>query len=97
LCLVRKISLGEYRNLMHAFSTGIMSASEFEAGYSRLADEDNATRGEEISLILDGVSADIAASSSDAPSNKERVDERGLRARVTEALRVLDAMRHGGV
>jgi self-protective colicin-like immunity protein len=93
---VRKTTLGEYRNLMHAFSTGLMSASDFEAGYSRLADEDNATRPEEISRILDGVSADIAAFSS-ASSNKERVDERGLRARVTEALRVLDAMRHGGV
>jgi Bacterial self-protective colicin-like immunity len=94
---VRKTTLGEYRNLMHAFSTGLMSASDFEAGYSRLADEDNATRPEEISRILDGVSADIAAFSSDASSNKERVDERGLRARVTEALRGLDAMRHGGL
>ncbi len=94
---MRKIALGEYRNLMHAFSTGFMSTSDFEAGYGRLADEDNATRPEEISRILDGVSADIAAFSSDAPSNMERVDERGLRARVTEALRVLDAIRHGGV
>jgi Bacterial self-protective colicin-like immunity len=94
---VRKITLGEYRNLLHAFSTGLMSASDFEAGYSRLADEDSATRPEEISRILGGVSADIAAVSSDALSNKERVDERGLRARVTEALRGLDAIRHGGV
>ena len=94
---MRKITLGEYRNLMHAFSTGLMGASDFEAGYSRLANEDKATRPKEISRILDGVSGDIAAFSSDAPSNKERVDERGLRARVTEALRVLDAMRHGGV
>ena len=94
---MRKTTLGEYRNLMHAFSTGLMSASDFEAGYRRLADDDNATRPEEISRILGGVSADIAAFSSDAPSNQETVDERGLRARVTEALRVLDAMRHGGV
>lgn len=82
---------------MHAFSTGLMSASDFEAGYRRLADEDNATRPEEISRTLDRVSAGIAAFSSDSPSNKEMVDERGLRARVTEALRVLDAVRHGGV
>jgi hypothetical protein len=94
---VRKTTLGEYRNLMHAFSTGLMSASDFEAGYSRLAVEDNATRPEEISRILDGLSADIAAFSSDALSSNERVDERGLQARVTEALRVLDAIRHGGV
>jgi hypothetical protein len=94
---VRKTTLGEYRNLMHAFSTGLMSASDFEAAYSRLAVEDSATRPEQISRILDGLSADIAVFSSDALSNKERVDERELRARVTEALRVLDAIRHGGV
>jgi hypothetical protein len=94
---VRKTTLGEYRNLMHAFSTGLMSAGDFKAGYSQLAVEDNATRPAEISRILDGLSADIAAFSSDALSNKENVDERGLRARVTEALRVLDAIRHGGV
>jgi hypothetical protein len=94
---MRKVTLGEYRNLLHAFSTGLISPSDFEAGYGRLANEDSATRPEEISRILAGVSADIAAFSSDAPSNKERVDERGLRARVTKALRVLDAMRHSGV
>jgi Bacterial self-protective colicin-like immunity len=96
LRLVRKTTLGEYRNLMHAFSTGLMSANDFEAGYGRLAVEDSATRPEQISRILDRLSADIAAFSSGALSNKENVDERELRARVTEALRVLDAIRHGG-
>jgi hypothetical protein len=97
LRLVRKTTLGEYRNLMHAFSTGLMSAGDFKAGYSQLAAEDSATRPEEISRILDRLSADIAACSFDALSSKETVDERELRARVTEALRVLDAIRHGGV
>jgi hypothetical protein len=78
---MRNVTLGEYRNLMHAFTSGHIGVVEFEAGHQRLRQEDNATRPEEITRILDEVSAALG--------------KPDLAARVTAALRTLDALRHG--
>jgi len=78
---VRNVTLGEYRNLMHAFCTGLISASDFESSYRRLVDQDQATRPAEIAAILKslpGIS-----------------DENALRTQCTEALRALDMIKHG--
>lgn len=78
---MRTVSLGEYRNLMHAFSSGRIGETDFEESYLRLSKEDGATRSEEISRILDAVSAGL--------------HQPNLMGIVTAALRTLDAMRHG--
>ena|GEM_PF-5535007 len=78
---MRNVTLGEYRNLMHAFCTGLISASDFESGYRRLVDEDQATRPDEIAAILRSV-----------PGGS---DENALRTHCTEALRALDVIKHG--
>ena len=78
---MRNVTLGEYRNLMHAFTSGHLGESDFEAGYRRLRDEDAATRPEEIARILEDVSTALR--------------QPDLTARVTAALRTLDALRHG--
>ena len=78
---MRSVTLGEYRNLMHAFTSGHLGAADFEAGYRRLRDEDSATRPEEIARILEDVSTALG--------------QPDLTARVTAALRILDALRHG--
>jgi hypothetical protein len=78
---LRNVTLGEYRNLMHAFCTGIISASDFELGYRRLVDQDQANRPAEIAAILKRV-----------PGSS---DENALRTHCIEALRVLDMIKHG--
>ena len=78
---MRPVTLGEYRNLMHAFTSGHLGAADFEAGYHRLRDEDSTTRPEEIARILEDVSTALG--------------QPDLTARVTGALRILDALRHG--
>ena len=78
---MRNVTLGEYRNLMHAFTSGHIGVDEFEAGHQRLRQEDSATRPEEITRILDEVSTALG--------------QPDLAARVTVALRTLDALRHG--
>ena len=78
---MRSVTLGEYRNLMHAFTTGHLGADDFQAGYIRLRQEDGATRPDEIARILDDISTALRQSD--------------LMARVTAALRVLDTLRHG--
>jgi hypothetical protein len=78
---MRSVTLGEYRNLMHAFTSGHIGAADFEAGYLRLRLEDSAARPEEIARIIDEVSTAL--------------HEPDLAARVTAALRTLDALRHG--
>jgi len=78
---MRSVTLGEYRNLMHAFTSGHIVAAEFEGGYQKLRQEDSATRPEEITRILDEVSSAL--------------HQPDLTARVTSALRTLDALRHG--
>ena len=85
---MRTVTLGEYRNLMHAFSTGRIGAGEFKGAYARLFQEDRVTRPQEIFRILEAISGDLGAVS---PGH----DDSGLQLRVTEAFRVLDAMRHG--
>ena len=85
---MRTVTLGEYRNLMHAFSTGRIGAGEFKGAYVRLFEEDRVTRPQEIFRILEAIFVDLGAFS-------PGLDESGLQVRVTEALRVLDAMRHG--
>jgi len=78
---VRNVTLGEYRNLMHAFCTGLISASDFESSYRRLVDQDQATRPAEIAAILKSLTG-IS-------------DESALRTHCTEALRALDMIKHG--
>jgi hypothetical protein len=78
---LRNVTLGEYRNLMHAFCTGLISASDFESGYRHLIDQDQATRPAEVAAILDSV-----------PGSS---DENALRTKCTEALRALDMIKHG--
>ena len=93
---MRTVTLGEYRNLMHAFSTGRIGAGEFKGAYVRLFEEDRVTRPQEIFRILEAVFGDLGAFSPD-PADRagDGLDDSGLQVRVTEALRVLDAMRHG--
>jgi len=79
--LMRSVALGEYRNLMHAFTSGHLGVGDFEAGYLRLRQEDGATRPDQIVRILDDVSTALR--------------QPDLTARVTAALRALDALRHG--
>jgi hypothetical protein len=78
---VRNVTLGEYRNLMHAFTSGHLGAGDFESGYRRLRQEDSAKRPEEMVRLLEEVSSSIG--------------QPDLTARVTAALRALDALRHG--
>jgi hypothetical protein len=78
---LRNVTLGEYRNLMHAFSTGLISASDFESGYRRLVDQDQVIRPAEIAAILKSVPGIL--------------DENALRTHCTEALRALDMIKHG--
>jgi hypothetical protein len=78
---LRNVTLGEYRNLMHAFCTGLINASDFESGYRRLVDQDEATRPAEIAAILKSV--------------QRSSDENALRTQCTEALRALDMIKHG--
>ena len=78
---MRNVTLGEYRNLMHAFTSGHIGVAEFEAGHQRLRQEDSTTRPEEITRILDEVSSALG--------------QPDLSPRVTAALRTLDALRHG--
>jgi hypothetical protein len=78
---VRNVTLGEYRNLMHAFTSGHIGVAEFEAGYKKRRQDDSATRPEEITRILGEVSSALG--------------QPELAARVTVALRTLDALRHG--
>jgi len=78
---MRIVTLGEYRNLMHAFTSGHIGVAEFEAGYQRLRQDDSSMRPEEITRILDEVSSALG--------------QPDLAARVTIALRTLDALRHG--
>jgi hypothetical protein len=78
---MRSVTLGEYRNLMHAFTSGHLGAGDFQASYRKLREEDGATRPDEITRMLDDVSAAL--------------DQEDLTARVTAALRSLDALRHG--
>jgi hypothetical protein len=78
---MRTVTLGEYRNLMHAFTSGHIGAADFEAGYLRLRQEDSAARPEEIGRIIEEVSSAL--------------HQADLTARVTAALRSLDALRHG--
>ena len=85
---MRTVTLGEYRNLMHAFSTGRIGAGEFKGAYVRLFEEDRVTRPQEIFRILEAIFGDLGESS-------PGLDDSGLQVRVTDALRVLDAMRHG--
>ena len=85
---MRTVTLGEYRNLMHAFSTGRIGAGDFKEAYLHLFKEDRATRPQEIFRILEAIFGDLGAFS-------PGLDDSGLQLRVTEALRVLDAMRHG--
>ena len=62
----------------------------------RLFQEDRVTRPQEIFRILEAVFKDVGTFSSDpADRGKDGLDDSGLQVRVTEALRVLDAMRHG--
>jgi hypothetical protein len=79
---MRSVTLGEYRNLMHAFTSGHIGAADFETGYLRLRGEDGAKRPGEIARILEDVSTALG--------------QPDLAARVTAALRTLDALRHGG-
>jgi hypothetical protein len=79
--MMRSVTLGEYRNLMHAFTSGHLGAGDFESGYRKLREEDSATRPEEIARLLEDVS--IALGQPD------------LMPRATAALRTLDALRHG--
>jgi hypothetical protein len=93
---MRIVTLGEYRNLMHAFSTGRIGAGDFKEAYLHLFKEDRATRPQEIFRILEAVFKDVGAFSPDpADRGRDGLDDSGLQVRVTEALRVLDAMRHG--
>ena len=93
---MRTVTLGEYRNLMHAFSTGRIGAGDFKEAYLHLFKEDRATRPQEIFRILDAVFKDVGTFSPDpADRGGDGLDDSGLQVRVTEALRVLDAMRHG--
>ena len=85
---MRTVTLGEYRNLMHAFSTGRIGAGEFKGSYVRLFQEDRVTRPQEIFQILEAIFGELGAFS-------PGLDDSGLQVRVTDALRVLDAMRHG--
>ena len=78
---MRSVTLGEYRNLMHAFTSGHLGVGDFQAGYLRLRQEDGATRPDEIARILDDISTALR--------------EPDLMARVTAALRFLDTLRHG--
>jgi hypothetical protein len=78
---MRSVTLGEYRNLMHAFTSGHVGVADFEASYLRLRQEDGATRPDEIAHILDDISTALR--------------QPDLMARVTTALRVLDTLRHG--
>jgi hypothetical protein len=78
---MRSVTLGEYRNLMHAFTSGHLGADDFQAGYLRLRQADGATRPDEIARMLDGISSALR--------------EPELMARVTAAVRVLDTLRHG--
>jgi hypothetical protein len=78
---MRSVTLGEYRNLMHAFTSGHLGEGDFQASYRHLRQEDNATRPDEIARILEDVSTGL--------------QEPDLTARVTAALRALDALRHG--
>jgi hypothetical protein len=78
---MRSVTLGEYRNLMHAFTSGRLGAGDFDTGYRRLREEDEATRPDEIGRILEDVASAL--------------DQPDLTARVTAALRTLDALRHG--
>lgn len=77
---MRTVTLGEYRNLMHAYSTGRIGAGDFKEAYLRLFKEDRATRPQEIFRVLEDIFGGL--------------DDPGLQARVTEALRLLDTMRH---
>jgi hypothetical protein len=78
---LRNVTLGEYRNLMHAFCTGLISASDFESGYRRLVDQDQVTHPDEIATILKSV---LGSS-----------DENALRTHCADALRALDMIKHG--
>ena len=78
---MRSVTLGEYRNLMRAFTSGHIGAGDFEAGYRRLRTEDGATRPDEIARILEDVSTALG--------------QPDLMPRVTAGLRALDALRHG--
>jgi len=78
---MRSVTLGEYRNLMHAFTSGHLGADDFQASYLRLRQEDGATRPDDLVRMLDDISSAL------------RQPE--LMARVTAAVRVLDTLRHG--
>jgi hypothetical protein len=78
---MRSVTLGEYRNQMHAFTTGHLGADDFEAGYLRLRQEDSATRPDGIARILEDVASGLK--------------QPDLMERVTAALRTLDTLRHG--
>jgi len=54
----------------------------------RLFQEDRVTRPQEIFQILEAIFGELGAFS-------PGLDDSGLQVRVTDALRVLDAMRHG--
>jgi len=77
---MRSVTLGEYRNLMHAFTSGHLGVGDFEASYLRLRQEDGATRPDEIARMLDDISTALR--------------EPDLMARVTAGLRFLDTVRH---
>ena len=77
---MRSVTLGEYRNLMHAFTSGHVGVGDFQAGYLRLRQEDGATRPDEIARMLDDISTALR--------------EPDLMARVTAGLRFLDTVRH---
>jgi hypothetical protein len=78
---MRIVTLGEYRNLMHAFTSGHLGADDFQADYLRLRQEDGATRPADLVRMLDDISSAL------------RQPE--LMARVTAAVRALDTSRHG--
>ena len=78
---MRNVTLGEYRNLMHAFTSGHLGEGDFQAGYRRLREEDSAKRPDEMARLLEEVSTALG--------------QPDLTARVTAALRALDALRHG--
>jgi hypothetical protein len=78
---MRSVTLGEYRNLMHAFTTGHLGADDFETGYLRLRQKDAATRPEGIARILEDVASGLK--------------QPDLMERVTAALRTLDTLQHG--
>ena len=77
---MRKVTLGEYRNLMHAFVSGLIRAGDFKSQYLGLVEQDDARRLPEISQILGSV--------------EQGLDKPDVRAVVTVALRKLDAVKH---